>query len=261
MSNTNCLVLVISLKRATDRRAYIINELQRTKIKEYKIVEAVDGLELTSKKLNQYTLVNKEHYASPRVHSPMEIGCALSHMRCYKLLIESKAPAALILEDDAQLSMNLPDIIQQINRFPNNWTLVQAAHERPNSPINYWSRKRIVGDCFIGINTEKSLRTVGYFISKAKANQLLNQLPVVTMPADYFFHQHIHKGLSLFNFYSLYPAPIVSSPLFVESSISDRNQKMTLPPLLRACKEIHRAFWERALGHWIKCIIPPQKPH
>ena len=114
-----CLVLVINLKRSLDRKAHIIDELERVGIQAYTFIDAIDGLELEDKDLEQYTITR------PR-KSKTEVACSLSHVQCYKALVASQADAAFILEDDVVLNKSLAGIIKHIDRFPAGWTLVQA---------------------------------------------------------------------------------------------------------------------------------------
>ena len=191
----------------------------------------------------------------------MEISCALSHMRCYKLLMRSKATAALILEDDAQLHADLPLIINQVDQFPANWTLVQACRAKSPVCLNYWTSQRVVGKYRIGVNAEKSVCFIGYFISKHKAKALVSELPNLKLPADYLLHQSIGGRMSLFNFYSIQPGLVSASPLVDQSTITDKAVRVKMPRLLRLMRELRRFGWEKGIARLIRAIRPPQKPY
>ena len=256
-----CLVLVVSLNRAKHRRQHMIQELNRIGIKDYTLVDAVDGQQLSPQTLRQYQPINQEWIDKNKTHSPMEIGCALSHMRCYELLAQSHAPAALILEDDAKLSTDLPKIIQHINRFPNNWTIVQASRSKSKVYLNLWTSQSLIGQYRLGVNAEKSAESIGYFISKNKAKALMSELPKLKLPADYLFHQRIGGSMSLFNFYSIQPGLIVPSPLVDQSTIVDKGKRIKPARLFRLMSELRRLGWEKGIARLVRVIRLPQKPY
>ena len=250
-----CLILIISLARATERRTHIIQELKKVGITNYTLIDAVDGQTLHENEINQYQIINKEPTTRIK-HTPTEIACGLSHMRCYKLLLQSKAPAALILEDDAKLHADLPKIIQHINRFPKNWTITQAAHVFSTPKTNYWTRKHLIGKYTIGVNTLPSYGSKGYFISKDKAQQFVNDLPKLRLPADWFFFDTIRPWLTLYNCYQILPPPIRSSDLH-------QNSTLNIPPTA-ILPPRPKPWWKklkRTIAGNVKVFFPPQQPY
>jgi glycosyl transferase, family 25 len=93
---------VINLGRSEDRRAHMEYQLKDIGA-QYEITEAVDGqeLDLNDGRLFDPVLVSKRWYRSGMA------GCALSHLRVYRRVLEDGHEVALVLEDDTVLPTDL----------------------------------------------------------------------------------------------------------------------------------------------------------
>ena len=75
-------VYVINLKKDKNRKKHIINELKNQRIKNYEIIDAVNGNALSLKELRSKTYKNKYNKNPWNTKmSPGQIGCALSHIK------------------------------------------------------------------------------------------------------------------------------------------------------------------------------------
>ncbi|EPP1355413.1 glycosyltransferase family 25 protein, partial [Enterobacter hormaechei] len=74
----------------------------------YEFIEAVDGRKMTETELRNVT--RETNYA----FLPGEVGCALSHQKIYKRIIDENIDAALILEDDVVLNSDLREILNSV---------------------------------------------------------------------------------------------------------------------------------------------------
>ncbi len=61
---------------------------------------------------------------------PGEIGCAESHRRALRALIESGAPAGVVLEDDAQLSPDFRNVVEHLVTRTSAWDLVRLEQRK-----------------------------------------------------------------------------------------------------------------------------------
>lgn len=110
---------VVNLKKSIDRRSYIENLLSVYDFLNVEFVEAVYGKELSE---NELKLLFDEELAYKRYGrrlSRAEIGCTLSHYKCYEKLIESTKDYVLILEDDITILKDissLPDIVLKMEQ-------------------------------------------------------------------------------------------------------------------------------------------------
>ena len=108
-------IFVINLPEDKERRHAIEGQLGRLGLS-YEVLPAIRGAQLTpDERRRQYDekwFVRNEG----RPALPGELGCALSHLAAYRLVVERKIPYALILEDDAWLNPNLPQLLQAIEK-------------------------------------------------------------------------------------------------------------------------------------------------
>ncbi len=249
-NGSTCIVLVINLKRSTDRRKHMEAAMQQAGIQAYRFIEAVDG----------QTLPASTHIdaCTKRPLSKGELGCALSNLKCYEALVNSTASSALILEDDTLLHKDLPTIMASIDRFPKDWTLIHASIEvaKPGIVSKLNHPRHVWGTYHIGVATRKHISSFGYFISKHKAQQLLQSMPPFHAPIDnLLFNPPLQWGL--YNFYCLRPAVIGLRA--VESTITDR-KKTSIPKALRLYLAIKYRIYNLTL-YPLRCLLPMQKPY
>jgi GR25 family glycosyltransferase involved in LPS biosynthesis len=99
--NTNC-IKVVNLKRRPDRKSQIINQLNIANIKNYDMIEAIDGIELKNSRELQDLFKDNNFNNRNGV-----IGCALSHLKLWNQLInDENNNYYVILEDDIELYPN-----------------------------------------------------------------------------------------------------------------------------------------------------------
>ena len=91
---------LISLKKSTERRERVVEEISRYPFMDIEWVEAVNGKELTEEETDLLFDRKKFRHRYNREPLPGEIGCTLSHRECYRRLLRSENEYALILEDD-----------------------------------------------------------------------------------------------------------------------------------------------------------------
>jgi glycosyl transferase family 25 len=107
---------VINLVRSPDRRAHIAAELSRT-TQPYEFVEGVDGRELD---LSDISLVDpavvRDGSFRRGAGGAGAAGCALSHLKVYRKVVEDGRPQGLVLEDDTTLPKDLAELADAIGR-------------------------------------------------------------------------------------------------------------------------------------------------
>lgn len=106
-------IFIINLKRRPDRKQLIETRLVNLGIKNYEFINAVDGKELPEDISDVY---NKE--TSIKLHRELtrtEIACALSHIQIAKRIVEQKLDYAIILEDDAELTLDFKAFLRDFN--------------------------------------------------------------------------------------------------------------------------------------------------
>ena len=115
------LVLLISMERSTERRERATSALNRLGLN-YEWVRAVDGRDLSDDEV--------AHIRSQQKFSPLsrgQIGCYLSHLKCYRIMRERNLPYALIMEDDMVPDERLLKVLARLDRFPSDWNIITLA--------------------------------------------------------------------------------------------------------------------------------------
>lgn len=103
-------IFVVNLKRRPDRRQLIESRLNALGIKNYEIIEAVDGQELPIDLNKLY-----DEQAAIIIHRQLkktEIACSLSHIKIAQKIINDNIDYAIILEDDAELTVDFKNFIR-----------------------------------------------------------------------------------------------------------------------------------------------------
>ena len=194
-----CPVFIINLARSADRRQHMEAELKKVGITDYTFVNAIDGNDLKpevllahQKKIQQHYNLTlrkdpkfsslREYALSPKLRKYLntseiycylitkyELACNLSHLKCYELLLDSGAEAGLILEDDAELSADLPKIIQHVDRFSPHWQVAYAGHMPFRMETNIYTRKEVYKGYTMGQACGSLSSNLAYFISRKGA--------------------------------------------------------------------------------------------
>lgn len=87
-----------------------------------RFIEAIDGTQLRD--VQEYSSLKRRLFFG-RDLTAGEIGCLLSHRKTYKTIIDENIPCALILEDDAILSPDLPNVLSALMRHRDEWDMIR----------------------------------------------------------------------------------------------------------------------------------------
>ncbi|MDE0201189.1 MAG: glycosyltransferase family 25 protein [Rhodospirillaceae bacterium] len=175
---------VINLDRSTDRWKLIRENLDEIGLKATRIV-AIDGLCLPDD-------------PSTRLLGAGTVACALSHYKAMAAFLKCAAPAALILEDDADVGPSVPSIIQSLDWWPRGHGLVQLISEK-------LAGNRIWLGHSIGLTPDgrtvhpivyKRMYGHGYLIDRDTAEQVLAIAPDVPMPIDHLLFHVVNSQLA-----------------------------------------------------------------
>ena len=124
--NTNaCPIYVINLKRTPERKLYMQRQLDAMNLN-YSFVDAIDKYDLQS---SAYRAEISRLLDIDQVIPTSIRACALSHVKVYNLMIKHNEQVACILEDDAVLSPDFPEILNA--SLKRHWDiLLLASHSR-----------------------------------------------------------------------------------------------------------------------------------
>jgi glycosyl transferase, family 25 len=115
---------IINLERDAERRDYMRKQLENLGM-QAEFVPAVDGRALSPFDRTAYDPAKALRvYGVEMMDS--EIGCYLSHYRLYERIVQENINAALILEDDCEISPELPQIVRELVADPvPEWLVVR----------------------------------------------------------------------------------------------------------------------------------------
>lgn len=145
-------------------------------------IAAIDGLQLPECDLTALL-------------GPGPVACARSHYKAMAAFLETDAPAALILEDDAEIGEAVPVLIQSLDWWPEGYGLVKL--DSTLKPGKKVLAGPPVGEGSGGRKLHplryKHMGAYGYLIDRATATKCLTIAPDVPMPID---HLLFHLGYS-----------------------------------------------------------------
>lgn len=190
-------IFVISLTRSQERRAAVEKQMKRLGLS-FLFWDAVDGKALGAEELAVVDFELAEKICGHAL-SLGEVGCALSHIRLYEMLVQQGIERAIILEDDIHLHMHFRRIVDQA--LVTNATDILFLH---HGKAKRWPWIRSLPEGYrlayycrpSRRSTRGIISTAGYVLSLAGARKLLRLAYPVRMPADYLTGRLQLTGLS-----------------------------------------------------------------
>lgn len=189
-------VYVVSLARAAERRQAISKQLSRLGV-DFTFVDAVDARQVDPEWLHaQVDEVAVLRNLGKRLTGP-EIGCALSHRKIYRDIVESGHCGALVLEDDVTLADGFFDALSYFKKsgpsiagersiyhlgalsMPSGRYLMLRRRTRQRISERLLFAERIDGF------SPEATGTFGYYITRESAQSLLAQ-EKITSVADHW---------------------------------------------------------------------------
>lgn len=99
-----------------------------------------------------------------------EKGCYASHLGCWQALVDSDAPALVVVEDDVLPAAGFADVVNAIAALPPGWDMVKLIVRKRERPAA--RRPLCAGFEWVTFGRVPSL-TAGYVISRRGARKLL----------------------------------------------------------------------------------------
>lgn len=182
-------IFVISLK-GSPRRGVISQRLNGLKLN-FSFIDGINGKTLSEE---EKTAVDYEFYptkfAATRPLTIGEIGCAMSHLLIYKMMLEKNIDKAIILEDDAIVSQEFESIVKDsLKKAPLKTEILFYEHGKAKS--HFFKRSLVEGYRMVRYrspskNSKRTItRATAYLITKKGASKLLQHAYPIRMPADY----------------------------------------------------------------------------
>ncbi|TWB38784.1 glycosyl transferase family 25 [Nitrospirillum viridazoti] len=204
-----CPIFVINLEHDGVRRAHMTEQCARLGLA-VEFVPAVNGRALSEADRAVY-----DRARALRVYGvemlDTEIGCYLSHYRLYERMVRENIPAALIMEDDVELSPALPRIVEDLLADPApEWQVVRLESLRPRvrEPKTPKFRGRTVQTLRDGELVRLGTHVLGfgaYLIRLDGARRMLDYGRRIFMPVDQTMDRYWDNGIAP---YLVRPIPV-----------------------------------------------------
>ena len=227
---------VINLDRSVDRLAEMARQCQELGIP-FQRFPAVDGAKVPADELERLATPTCRAFCTPSM-----IGCALSHMNLWRLVVERGYERVLVIEDDARLVPGFKQgLLQALRDVPPDFDVLLLGcfllcnKDRKYAPLNRAVRPllklrqddRTWGSVYV---PEKFAGTHCYVVSRAGAAKLLRLLPRVQGHIDMSMD---HPDVRL---YAVSPDLAYQRDMS-ESTIASFSFPKTLLPLLECVKD------------------------
>ncbi len=120
------LRFVINLDRSVDRLSFMTQQLDELGVS-FSRISAVDGKMLSSEERRSLepSVFSLSRAAFPRSLSAAEVGCFLSHRKCWEAIANSDEDWGLIMEDDIILSPSATPFLKDPSWIPDGVDIVQ----------------------------------------------------------------------------------------------------------------------------------------
>jgi len=185
-----------------------------------------------------------------------EIGCFLSHRKCWQSIAEGKSNFGVVFEDDIVISARAADLLKNFSWIPTDADVVKLDAAPFATYIG--RRKRELPDgaglyrlCF------NHYCTSGYIISKAAAVQLLNKSEILTAPVDEFMFNVVSSAFHALRIYQMVPALCVQERYVLPASVTNGPETFignrTFKGRLKRRKKVLRELYSglNRIGTWV----------
>ncbi|MDO9221619.1 MAG: glycosyltransferase family 25 protein [Thiobacillus sp.] len=224
---------VITLEHSQERRNLISDRLGELEMP-FEFYPGVDGRKVDLLSHQNYSKWKRRMFFG-RDLSNGEFGCILAHKSIYEHIVANHIGTALILEDDAILCDELPDVVSALTRNPQSWDLVRFLGREKN----YRASRKIVRLPGTQSHLARPHGTpggaYGYVISNRAARRLLCMMEKNWLPIDTL---HGVSWLTKLNTVSVIPSPVLPNDQ-VPSCIDEQDSN------LRWDKSVQLSGWRK----------------
>ncbi|RPA35963.1 glycosyltransferase family 25 protein [Shewanella frigidimarina] len=225
-------VFLINLDNSTERFTFMDEQLKQLGV-EYQRISAVYGKDLHDTEIAKVYDPQTNLQKYDKKLNLGEIGCYLSHVQCWQMIIEQQLDYALILEDDSILDPALMTVIQHINNLSADWDYIKLCHGRKQKGIV----KSIMLDDRFSLSTCLKLpaSTRGQCVSSAGAQKLLATAYPIARPVDIDIQFWFEKQLRCF---VVRPFPVIGTDLDSDINRQGRRTNVERHHLLRIWQKV-----------------------
>jgi glycosyl transferase family 25 len=214
-------IFIINLDKDNERMSNSIYQLEKYGIYNYERYSAIYGSKLSNNEVNNITTNIGKLLASRGM-----IGCGISHINIWKIIVKNGIKKSLILEDDFILKDDfLNKFNTVINKSPSIYDIIfLSSNIIHNKDLKLYD---------IDANYYKQLfisQTVGYIISLEGAQNILNYINKVSYHIDFelCFLSLLRNGINIISV----KEPLIYQTFNTSNNINDRHYPLLLNDIL-----------------------------
>lgn len=180
-------IYYINLESSIERKKFMENQLRDLSFN-YTRINAVDGKLINLKRIKKkifWTNIDNYNYHInvKRKFNNSQLGCLLSHIKCFDKILEDKNDIGIIIEDDISLKYIKKwgeTIDEIISNAPDNWDIIKlhcSRIETINYMLNKYNKEKIkyINNKVILNNKLENPSTGMYVVNKNFINKFRNK--------------------------------------------------------------------------------------
>lgn len=251
-------VFLVNLPQDKERLANVDARLRELRVF-YERVNGVYGADVSGE--GRHQLVNQYRWwcAVGRPMTDGELGCALSHAKIYRKIVELGLPCACVLEDDVVLDDRFPMVLNAVAERANaekSQVFLLSNHSMSDGQIGnehegYRTKEGMVEPSFI--RSDGDFYTEGYVVTLRAAEMLLRVNVPIKTPCDWWFRW---AKLGAIELYHAFPTVCYQNKTAYQSHTE--NQK-ALPvsewPLCEYCWHKFSRVVGKGIDAFLMCIL------
>ncbi len=255
------LSYIVNLERSLERKEYMESLLApySSSLGKIEFIRAVDGKNLSEDEISRLFNQKNSYRRYGRYLKRGEIGCTLSHRKCFRHLLESNEQVAFIMEDDIIIRIE-PERFDYLLKL----LLPRLCTDKPQIIVLFgeywWTRSRKISPDYKLMSVYEAISAQGYLVNR-KAAELLLSFEASYLADDW--SQLISQGVKV---KALYPHIIDQECMSFMTTISMDGYGAMIKKNLEL-KTLICAYWRGAVKHFLKAIghfdphkIPEKKP-
>lgn len=185
--------LIIHMSSSTARRenaGQLLDVLPNARL-----VEAIDGRDPAQVAGVQVMPGTHHEPTYPFALGPGEIGCFLSHRKCWQIIAQSDAPYALIAEDDLGINPIIwSDTLRLIERHATTESFIRIPAKKRETAVSTIDTQGVASLFVPGVI---GLQTVCQVVGRDAAQRLLAASETLDRPIDTYLQMHWATGQAI----------------------------------------------------------------
>lgn len=181
--------------------------LSRYDFLKLEFIAAIDGRIMSQEEISSKFDIDEAYRRYGRRLNGGEIGCTLSHFKCYEKIMDSSESVALILEDDISIMRNLSKL--DLSRIDKILSTDEPCILFLSGDYWYWNKGAIT-------NVFSAVGSYAYFINKPAAYKISQ---AISRPSNVADDWHAYKRLGI-KLRAVYPYAIDANIIDLPSEIN-----------------------------------------